>query len=108
MRVGPPRVIQIKAGCLRLGFVRGNKKESHMSHTPHELPEEFPDFVEKLHALKVSNAHFARLADAYHEVNRAIHRAETLVEPVAPDYESELRRKRMALKDEIAALLRAA
>ena len=45
-----------------------------MSHTPHELTEEFPHLQEKLHALKSSNAHFARLADSYHEINRQIHR----------------------------------
>ena len=53
-----------------------------MSHTPHELTEEFPHLQEKLHALKSSNAHFARLADSYHEINRQIHRAETNVEPL--------------------------
>ncbi len=52
-----------------------------MSHTPHELAEEFPDSVEKISALKQSDAHFAKLADAYHDINRAVHRAETDVEP---------------------------
>lgn len=77
-----------------------------MSHTPHELAEEFPEFAAKLHELKVANPHFARLADDYHEVNRAIHRAETNVEPIADEAETELRRKRLALKDEIARILR--
>jgi len=79
-----------------------------MSHTPHELAEEFPDQVEQMQALRAANAHFARLADEYHEVNRAIHRAETRVEPVADEVEAMLRRKRLALKDEIVAMLRAA
>ena len=78
-----------------------------MSHTPHELPEEFPHAVELLHKLKLEDAHFARLSEEYHEVNRAIHRAETLVEPVSDAHESDLRRKRMALKDEIARILSA-
>ena len=77
-----------------------------MSHTPHELAEEFPDAAEKLHALKMENAHFRKLAEEYHDVNRAIHRAETLVEPMSDDHEAELRRKRLHLKDEIARLLR--
>ncbi len=79
-----------------------------MSHTPHELAEEFPEFAEKLHALKESDSHFSRLADEYHEINRAIHRAETNVEPVSDTHETELRRKRLELKDEIGRLLRAA
>lgn len=77
-----------------------------MSHTPHELTEEFPDDAEKLHRLKTSNAHFARIAEEYHEVNRAVHRAETNVEPMTEAAEAELRRKRMALKDDIARMLR--
>ncbi|MFN7002487.1 MAG: YdcH family protein [Roseinatronobacter sp.] len=76
-----------------------------MSHTPHELSEEFPHAVEAIHRLKQEDAHFARLFDAYHEVNRAIHRAETKVEPVSDSHETELRRKRMLLKDEIAQIL---
>jgi len=32
-----------------------------MTHTPHELAEEFPDHAQKIHELKVSDAHFARL-----------------------------------------------
>ena len=76
-----------------------------MSHTPHELVEEFPAATELMQALKQSDAHFARLADEYHDINRAIHRAETLVEPVTEAFEAELRRKRMALKDEIARML---
>ena len=77
-----------------------------MSHTPHELAEEFPEFVEKMSALKVSDAHFAKLAEAYHELNRAVHRAETNVEPLEQLAEAELRKKRSALKDEIYAYLK--
>lgn len=76
-----------------------------MSHVPHELAEEFPDQTDRIHELKISNAHFARLADEYHEINRAIHRAETRVEPVSDEAEQDLRRKRLHLKDEIAAML---
>ncbi|MDX1784700.1 YdcH family protein [Roseovarius sp. ZX-A-9] len=76
-----------------------------MSHTPHELHEEFPDKVAKIAELKQSDAHFARLADEYHEVNRAVHRAETNVEPVDNLAEGELRKKRAALKDEIYRML---
>lgn len=78
-----------------------------MSHVPHELAEEFPDAVERLHALKTSNAHFAKLADQYHDVNREIHRAETNVEPVSDEHMIELRKQRLALKDEIYAMLTA-
>lgn len=76
-----------------------------MSHTPHKLQEEFPDLAEKITALKSTDTHFARLADDYHEVNRAIHRAETLVEPVEDLAEVDMRKKRAALKDDIYQML---
>lgn len=79
-----------------------------MSHTPHELHEEFPEFADRLSALKVSDAHFARIAEEYHELNRQVHRAETNVEPMDTLAEGELRRKRAALKDEIYGMLTAA
>ncbi|MFV1602405.1 MULTISPECIES: YdcH family protein [unclassified Phaeobacter] len=76
-----------------------------MSNTPHELAEEFPDKQSQIHALKQSDAHFAKLADSYHAVNRAVHRAETNVEPMSETAEADLRKQRAALKDEIWGLL---
>jgi uncharacterized protein len=78
-----------------------------MSNTPHELAEEFPHAVDRIHALRASNAHFAKLCDAYHEVNRAIHRAETNIEPHDDFTMGTMRKQRMALKDEIAGMLAA-
>jgi uncharacterized protein YdcH (DUF465 family) len=78
-----------------------------MSHTPHELAEEFPEFADKLHELKTSDAHFAKLADQYHDLNRQIHRAETNVEPMEQLAEEQLRKQRGALKDQIYGMLRA-
>lgn len=76
-----------------------------MSHVPHELAEEFPDAAEKIHALKLNDAHFAKLADAYHEVNREIHRIEAEVAPASDAYIEDLKKKRLAMKDEVAAFL---
>ncbi len=79
-----------------------------MSHTPHELAEEFPDHHDKLHELKTGNNHFAKLADDYHDLNRTIHRIETDVEPASDARLEDLKKQRLALKDEIATLLGAA
>ncbi|WP_376871683.1 YdcH family protein [Albirhodobacter sp. R86504] len=76
-----------------------------MSNTPHELHEEFPDQAEAIHALKELDAHFARLAAEYHEINRAVHRAETNIEPIDQFAETELRKTRAALKDQLAKIL---
>lgn len=76
-----------------------------MSNTPHTLQEEFPHEIEKLHALKVSNAHFAKLLEEYDAVNDKVHRAETYVEPMEELAEVQLRKERAHIKDEIARML---
>ncbi|XWN31077.1 MAG: YdcH family protein [Devosia sp.] len=76
-----------------------------MSHVPHELAEEFPEHIDAMHRLKSENAHFAKLADKYHELNRAVHRAETDIEPTSDDHMTDMRKHRAHLKDEIAAFL---
>ena len=76
-----------------------------MSHTPHELAEEFPDKVQQIHDLKQKDGAFRVLADRYHEVNRAIHRAETNVEPTDQFNEENMRKERLNLKDQIASKL---
>ncbi len=76
-----------------------------MSHTPHELAEEFPDRVEQMSKMKQSDAHFAKLFDEYHEINRAVHRAETDVEPTDDLHMAEMRKQRLAIKDEIWSML---
>lgn len=76
-----------------------------MTRTPHDLAEEFPAHSDLLHDLKLTDAHFARLAERYNEVNRQINRAESFVEPISEQLETELRRERMVLKDQISRLL---
>lgn len=76
-----------------------------MSHVPHELAEEFPADKDKIHSLNLTDSHFSKLADQYHTVNRDIHRIETNVTPADEGYEKQLRRQRLALKDQIAAYL---
>ncbi len=78
-----------------------------MSHTPHELAEEFPELAEQMSALNQSDTHFAKLSDNYHTLNRAIHRSETDVEPTSDDHMVEMRKERLALKDEIYTYLKA-
>lgn len=78
-----------------------------MSHTPHELAADFPELAGQIHALKESDPHFAKLLDAYHEINRDVHRAETNVEPMDDLAAADLRKKRMALKDELYKMLKA-
>ena len=77
-----------------------------MSHTPHELAADFPEHADQLHALKLHDTHFQKLADRYHEVNREVHRAETNIEPTSDEHLTNMRKERMTLKDEIYTILK--
>jgi uncharacterized protein YdcH (DUF465 family) len=77
-----------------------------MSNTPHTLSEEFPGQADRIHALKTSDAHFARLLTEYDGVNDAVHRAETRIDTISEEAEEALRRNRSRLKDAIARALR--
>lgn len=76
-----------------------------MSHTPHELHEEFPQHQAAIHTLKMTDNHFARLADEYHDINRTIHRIEAGVEAAADERLEDLKKARLSLKDQIGAML---
>ncbi|MCP1336915.1 YdcH family protein [Futiania mangrovi] len=76
-----------------------------MGHTPHELHEEFPEKAQKIHDLRMSDSHFAKLADAYHALNREIHRGDTNVEPMDDFHLEDLKKRRLALLDEISVRL---
>jgi hypothetical protein len=76
-----------------------------MSNTPHELAAEFPNDHALLHDLKLTNAHFVTLADRYHAVNGEIHRIEAGVENTSDEYAETLKKQRLALIDEIAAII---
>ena len=79
-----------------------------MSHVPHELHEELPELAERLHARKATDPRLQKLADDYHEVNREIHRGETDVEPMDDAHLEELKKRRLAMLDEIRRELTAA
>lgn len=76
-----------------------------MSHVPHELVEELPEYKERIHELKTNDAHFSRLFDDYHDVNREIHRAEAAGLNITDDHHEELKRKRLHLKDQLSTIL---
>jgi hypothetical protein len=99
------RKISPKSRCFLANNDRAKTKGEEMSHVPHELAEEFPDQTARLHELKLNNAHFAKLADEYHRLNREIHRIESGVEPASDSRTTDLRKQRMQLKDDIGAMI---
>jgi hypothetical protein len=93
---------QVNAAVARPCDGRAGTEARNAISTPNELHEDFPHAAERLHALKDSDPHFRKLADACHHANRAARRAETRAEPVSEEEEHRLRRERARLKDEIA------
>ncbi len=74
----------------------------------HDLLHELPEYKDKIHELKTSNAHFAKLFDEYHEVDHEVRRIEQGVETPSDDYAEEVKKKRLALKDELFQMLQVA
>lgn len=76
-----------------------------MSEAGHDLHRLFPDHGPTLHALKLGSAHFRKLAEDHHDLAGQIQRFEASLAAV-PDEELEvLKKKRLFLLDEIAALI---
>jgi len=78
-----------------------------MDGEKHDLVHEFPEYKDKIHQMKMGNAHFSKLFDEYHEVNREVHRIEAGVENTSDDYLEEAKKKRLKLKDDLFAMLHA-
>lgn len=78
-----------------------------MSHSAHDLAAAFPDAAAKLHALKLNDAHFRKLSDAYHQLDKAIHRAETGIEPTSDEHLEALKKQRLAVLDAVAEMVAA-
>jgi uncharacterized protein YdcH (DUF465 family) len=79
-----------------------------MTHVSHELHEEFPAEAEILHELKVSDPHFAKLADHYHEINREIHRIEAGIEAASDARTEDLKKERLSILDQVSVMISAA
>jgi uncharacterized protein len=73
----------------------------------HPLARDFPAMKDKIHQLKLSNGHFARLNDDYEAVDKAVIRLETGVEHASDAELESQKQKRVRLKDELYALLQA-
>ncbi|QID18193.1 DUF465 domain-containing protein [Nitrogeniibacter mangrovi] len=72
----------------------------------HDLHNEFPEYRNEIHALKTSDAHFQRLFDAYHDVNRHVVRIEVQAEVATEPELEDLKKERLRLKDELHDMLR--
>lgn len=74
----------------------------------HDLVHEFPEFRNKIHHLKMSDQHFARLFAKYHDKDHEVHRIETGAEAASDEHLELCKKERLNLKDQLHAMLRAA
>ena len=79
-----------------------------MQNENHSLVNEFPEHKDRIHDLKTSDRHFAKLFDEYHEVDKEVHRIEQDIQPTSDAYLEDLKKKRLLLKDQLYQLLQAA
>lgn len=78
-----------------------------MTHVSHELHDEFPENAEILHKLKVSNPHFAKLAEQHHDLNREIHRIDSGIEAASDARAEDLKKERLSILDQVSAMISA-
>lgn len=76
-----------------------------MSVPHHDLVHEFPELKDRIHELKVGNAHFRKLFDQYHELTRDVENMENEVTPVTTQTEEDAKFRRLRLKDELYQML---
>lgn len=74
----------------------------------HTLANDLPEFKHEIHQLKMTNAHFKKLFDEYHELTRHIENMENEVTLATTNEEETAKHRRVYLKDELASMLRKA
>lgn len=73
----------------------------------HDLVHELPEYKDKIHELKMSDKHFAHQFEKYHELDHEVLRIEEGIENTSDEYLEEIKKKRLALKDELFAMIKA-
>ncbi|HEY1124963.1 MAG TPA: DUF465 domain-containing protein [Sphingobium sp.] len=79
-----------------------------MLDTRHDLHSQFPQDGEILSKLKIESAHFRALGERYDLLDKEIRRIEVETEAASDERLEDLKKQRLGLLDEIAALIAAA
>jgi uncharacterized protein YdcH (DUF465 family) len=78
-----------------------------MSVEKHDLIHELPEYKDRIHDLKMTNRYFANQFEKYHDTDHAVIRIEDGIENTSDEYLESLKKKRLALKDELFAMIKA-
>ncbi|RLA24925.1 MAG: GTP-binding protein [Gammaproteobacteria bacterium] len=71
----------------------------------HDLRHEFPEYNDRIHALKIKSDHFRRLFDEYDELAHELVRIQQNIETPSDEVVEGLKLKRLNLKDKLYAML---
>ena len=71
----------------------------------HDLRHEFPEFHDAIHALKSSNAHFAKLFASYNRLTGKVEDLEEHDMPIADFTIEDMKKQRVQLKDALYHML---
>lgn len=77
-----------------------------MSQIPHELGDEFPEYIDKIRRQRASDSAFSDMADRYENINLEIIRIEADEEAASDVRFEDLKKERLALKDKIFNVLK--
>lgn len=72
----------------------------------HDLLHEFPEYQDKMHQLKMSDAHFKELFEEYDKLEHEIHRINMGEEVVIDEAVHEKKARLLFIKDEIFSKLK--
>jgi uncharacterized protein YdcH (DUF465 family) len=74
----------------------------------HSLVQEFPEYKDKIHELKISDLEFAKLFEKYDDIDKEIYRIEMQIENTSDEYIENLKIRRVQLKDQLYTMLQQA
>jgi uncharacterized protein YdcH (DUF465 family) len=94
--------IQFRAIC---HTTRSLKEQAMQNVEHHCLSQEFPELKERIHDMKMSNAHFKKLHDEYTELSKQIENMITEVTPASNITEETLKSQRVHFKDRLYGML---
>jgi uncharacterized protein YdcH (DUF465 family) len=72
----------------------------------HDLLHELPEYQDRIHQLKLENAHFRKVFDEYHELEHEIHRINIGVETVTDEQLHQLKANLLFMKDELVSIIK--
>jgi len=71
----------------------------------HALIKDLPEYREEIHALKIKNAHFAKMMEGYNDLTTEVEKIEKGGSAVLDEAVAGLKMQRVHLKDELLKML---